>query len=147
MDPLSCIASIIAIVSATKAVAKGLRKLQSLHKAPQEVGELLGELREFEILLEKTKEFLQQNHHVQYALLLESLAKQGGDVVDQINNLLTSPSSKLFKWSGANKERINWVQEKKELKSLRKTLRRIRKDLISVLTTYAKARTSKSSFR
>lgn len=147
MDPLSCIASIIAIVSATKAGVNGLRKLQSLHKAPREVGELLGELREFEILLEKIKEFLQQNHHVQYALLLESLVKQGGDVVGEINNLLTSPSSKLFKWSGANKEQINWVQENKKLKSLRKTLRRIRKDLVSILTAYAKARTSKSSFR
>lgn len=134
MDVLSCMASIIAIISATQAGVKGLRKLQSLHRSPREVGELLGEMKDFGALLEKIKEFLQQNHHVQYASLLESPAKHGGDIVDQINSILASPSCKLLKWSRANQERIIWAQQNKKLKSLQKGLRHIRIELIFAYT-------------
>lgn len=141
MEPLSCIACIIAVISVTQAGVKRLRKLQSLYRSPREVGELLGEMKDFEALLEKIKEFLQQNHHVQDASLLESPAKRGGDIVDQINSLLVSPSCKPLKWSGANQERIIWAQQNKKLKSLQKRLRHIRIELFfaySILTTYAK---------
>ncbi|KAI1184587.1 hypothetical protein F5B17DRAFT_411280 [Nemania serpens] len=51
MDPLSITASIIAVITATRQTAKGLRSLYQLRHAPQEVLELLNEINELQTLL------------------------------------------------------------------------------------------------
>ena len=136
MDPLSLTASIIAILGAARAGIHGLKKLQILYKAPQVVGDLLGELKDFQGLVEEIMEILEivvPNEHAQCASQLKSLVERGGDIVSEINGVLASPPFQSFRLKNANQVRAIWLRNSGRLNALHQALKHVRVKLMDTL--------------
>ncbi|KAI4280926.1 MAG: hypothetical protein L6R38_004061 [Xanthoria sp. 2 TBL-2021] len=108
MDPLSLTASIIAVLGLTKSCCKGLEKLNEGRKAPEEIGELLGELAGFQALLEEIKDFVEPKKDLRCGHQLKELVGRGSEFINEINILIqqTWPSIHFLKLSEANRQRV-----------------------------------------
>ncbi|KAL8844589.1 MAG: hypothetical protein Q9176_001101 [Flavoplaca citrina] len=136
MDPLSLTASIIAVLGLTKSCCKGLEKLSKGRKAPEEIGELLCELANFQALLEEIKEFVGPKKDLRCGHQLKELIRRGGEFIDEIDVLIkqTWPSVRLLNLSEANRQRVIIFKNGTRLRALRDNLRFIGLDLAAALS-------------
>ncbi|KAL8755351.1 MAG: hypothetical protein Q9199_003701 [Rusavskia elegans] len=136
MDPLSLTASIIAVLGLAKSCCKGLEKLNKGRKAPEEVGEILGELAGFQALLEEFKEFAEPKKDLRCGHQLKELVGRGGEFINEINILIqqTWPSFHFLKLSEANRQRVTVLRNGTRLRVLKNNLRFISLDLAAALS-------------
>ena len=136
MDPLSLTASIIAVLGLTKSCCKGLERLSKGRKAPEEIGELLCELANFQALLEEIKEFVGPKKDLRCGHQLKELIRRGEEFIDEINVLIkqTWPPVRLLKLSEANRQRVTIFKNGTRLRALRDNLRFIGLDLAAALS-------------
>ena len=99
MDPVSFTASIIAVIGAARTGAAGLRKLNSVRKAPRQTADLIAEVANFQSLLERIQELVAQADDIQCASDLHNLVARGGDKIHELNLLLASSSFQIFNLS------------------------------------------------
>ena len=130
MDP---VASILAIIGAARTGAAGLRKLNSVRKAPRQIADLITEVANFQSLLERIQELVAQADDIQCASDLHNLVARGGDSIHELNLLLASSSSQTFNLSDNNQARIAWFRASRQLKALQEDLRLVRLDLTAML--------------
>ena len=137
MDPLSLTASIIAVLGAARTGAKALQRLNRARKAPREIGELLGEVTNFEILLERVQEIVGQREDLPCGPQLQCLVERGGEIVGETNSLTTASSPHhlhFLKLSDHNRARVALLRNGSRLKSLRENLQVVSLDLAAALS-------------
>lgn len=128
MDPLSLTTSIITVISATNASA---HSLLSYRRAPREVADLAEELTSLSLLLEQSKECIQQSGNCQPHVSAQGIFERIIDRAEKkdlaIRHLLASSLT------DTTKARISWVRNRSRIKSIQDNLRVIRADLTLAL--------------
>ena len=128
MDPLSLIASILAVITAAQAGVQGLRKLNTFRKAPQELEDLALELESIKSLLQDVEHFLDFNPLLLHSGGLSQSVRCAASKITKINELLESEQFALLKLSNAAQRRLVFIRYKDRLQSLRDDLRVVRQD-------------------
>ena len=146
-DPLSLVASIIAVIGAAETIATFISKGKILRNAPDEllalnneVSDLTVTLRNIEqsISLNKTESSVVPQEVLQHTSILIDRAKHR---LHEIDHLIYHRLLKSGSFEGDYKVfRVRWVRVKSEVESHRAALRDIRQNIvlqIMVINTYA----------
>ena len=146
-DPLSIIASIIAVIGAAEGVTKTFQKIKNIRKAPSELLALINEVSDLRIVLANTESHLNQNavtsksqplNHLQHLAVLLQRAKNQLLQLDELTQYrLIKADSRLESMKVSRRE---WATSKDTIENFRRSLRDIRLNIIgqmSVLNAYA----------
>ena len=142
MDPLSITASIIALVQAVGAVAKGVRALRSIKNAPTELCALCNEVATLQAAMEQgqlTSEFMVKNK----SLFPGAASKQIRSALISIENtvseiekfvLRVSPKDQASNPTAKNRK-STWYRERRNMATLREKARLAREQLTLCLSS------------
>ncbi|KAL8783115.1 MAG: hypothetical protein Q9213_004872 [Squamulea squamosa] len=136
MDPLSLIASVIAVLGLVKSSCKGLQKLNKGRKGPYEIEELLSELTSFQTLLEQIKEFVARKEDLRCVNQLREIVRRGREAIDEINTLIphTWASTHFLQLSETNRRRVTVFRNGTKLRALKGHLRFLSLGLAAALS-------------
>lgn len=139
MDPLSLTASIIAIVGAGGTLMKGLKKLQDLTDAKEDVDDLILELSRLRsILLQIATAF--EGTRVTTATSLETMLVEalntGKTSATDLNTIIQNEVLKIPNKQGTVEvKHIGWMKHKRKIQRLKRILTSVREDVITILTS------------
>ena len=139
MDPVSLTASIIAILGAGGAIAKGMRKIHRLKNAPIVLLQLNNEVSDMTLLIDLIDDLVRKetSHPASSAKQLELvctiLSRAKSDVLELekfIAYTLTKETS-----LGAEVDRSTWIRSSDGISNAKNNIRRAREDLNTVWAT------------
>ena len=137
MDPISITASLLAVIHAAGVCVKGVRKLLSYRKAPDELDRFRMELEGLQALLESVKVFITQNGSIQFGELLHLPIKRAADLMVSVDKILSSPAFGFSGFSEDKKARLTWFRYRQRLMTLAEDIKATKTDLglrLSLLT-------------
>ena len=129
MDPLSFTASLLTVIAAAQAAAKGIQKLNSYRKAPKELEALASELESIQAFLKDIVSFVELNPHALYSQSLFDCVQRASSKFAEINKLLASTPFNLSKLNNARQAQLLWALHRQRLITLRDDIRIIKTDL------------------
>ena len=136
-DPLSLVASIIAVIGAAEGVSRTLTKIRNLRDAPDELLALMNEVSDFRIILTGLQTYITQYSQRPQLLVEElshisTLADRGKEKLLQLDQLiqyrLVKPESGLTQIKVSKRE---WARARSTIESFRQTLRDIRLNIVT----------------
>ena len=139
-DPLSLIASIIAVVGAAEGVSKTLAKMKSIRDAPDELLALINEVSDLRIILMDVQSYIAQNlrrpriaqDELQHMSTLIDRAKEKLLKLDElIQYRLVKPDSIANHIKVSKRE---WVRAKSTIEKFQQSLRDIRLNIVAQMT-------------
>jgi hypothetical protein len=149
MDPLSATASVIALVQATVAIAKGVQFIRSLGDIPLEFAQLCNELTTLQAVAEQVKSTLKdveshpqpQNVPSPDTAIITSLVDDLGQTTKKLDDLCErlKVSKKKTVKTGNGKDRISkfrWQREKENVARLQRQARTTRQYLSLCFTAF-----------
>ncbi len=142
-DPLSIVASAIALGSAVGATKKGLDKIKDLFNANDELLALMNEITNIQLIVanisEETELRLDRFSLPQQSInTLVTLLNQLKDEVSKLEHLVHYRLISGYKENGQVKaEKVTWTREQPNIQSIRDKLRSLRLDLVSQLSAVA----------
>ena len=148
MDPLSTLASIIAVVQLVEGIIRGLKVFSAFRDAPADVVRLVDELSDLRFVLQQVVDIFGQ-HAAANAVpgplkdLLETLIYRTGKNLRTLEELL---QQSIFKGGDGKIARFAWLRQADRIKTLRETLRDSKQSL-SLLKTSAILYVSRSLFQ
>ena len=135
MDPLSIIASIIAILSTGGVIANGLGKIRSLKDAPAILLQLHNEVSDLNVLVRAVDDLYRRPGptHASRAdeTLVCSALERGRDAILELEKLIEYTLTKETRL-GSQVNRTAWIGSLSKLKETRITLRAARDELTKV---------------
>ncbi|KAI0188936.1 ankyrin repeat-containing domain protein, partial [Xylaria flabelliformis] len=142
MDPLSITASIIAVITAVGQVTKGLRTLNELRHAPQEVLALADEVNEFQALTylvqKATRNVSTSDLASEDRLILKKLLDSAKEPLEELDELIAVCIRKAD--TGNNERGVcskisykAWIKSRKSIGSLKKRLLRAHRNIGTAL--------------
>ncbi|KAL9609151.1 MAG: hypothetical protein Q9167_006063 [Letrouitia subvulpina] len=129
MDPLSVCASVWAILTAAQSGLRTLRKVRQCWKAPQEIDDLIREIESLQSSLRDVASFAEANKSTLFSESLSRPIARASSIIDSINTLISSSPLISEHLSDANRMRILWLHQKKDIKTLLEDLKAVRIDL------------------
>ena len=130
-DPLSVTASIIAVVGAADAVAKGLRRLKAVKDAPEGLQNLILDVAQIEMVLNGIKSVVLNSGSppIELATLIEEAGSKLLELRSLIEYTLTKAgvSDKVDRWQ--------WLRKGNEVERLRNQLGTIRLNLVALTSS------------
>ena len=130
-DPLSVTASIIAVVGAADAVAKGLRRLKAAKDAPEGLQDLILEISQLEMVFNSVKSAVLSSGSpsIELATLIEEAGAKLLELRSLIEYTLTKAgaSDKVDRWQ--------WLRKGNEVERLRNQLSTIRLNLVALTSS------------
>ena len=131
MEPLSAVASILAVVGAARKAAEGLHRLKAIKNAPKELEDLLLEFSQIEVVLQSYKN-LPTNFQEQSPILAAIL----GIAENKFRELDKLVHYTLTK-AGSNEkvDRLQWVLKRLDTERLREQLSQSLVTLNTLLNT------------
>ena len=135
-DPLSIIASIIAILGATDSVGKALSKIVIPNSTSDELLALINEISDFKVVLYDVERNFRDPPPNHIAVLadqyshLATLINRGKGTILKLEEMIEYKFKRAEVKDGPYKvSRIEWLRAKLEVERLRKTLRDIRQNI------------------
>ena len=136
MDPLSISASVLTLLGAGGAIAKGVDRIRSLKKASDILLQLHNEISDLQLLIHAVNGFFHQHSDPdicdQQEIICAVLQRAKDTVVEleqAIAYVLTKETS-----TGSELNRVAWLSAFKKVKKLRADMRSVRNDLNTVWT-------------
>ena len=130
-DPLSVTASIIAVIGAADAVAKGLRRLKAAKDAPKGLQDLILDVAQIEMVLNGVKSVVLNSGSplIELATLIEESGSKLLELRSLIEYTLTKAgvSDKVDRWQ--------WLRKGNEVERLRNQLGTIRLNLVTLTSS------------
>ena len=154
MDPLSCVASVLAIVGAANVVLRSIERLRASIRAPEAIDALINEVQALRALLRdagEVQELLKQASFLSNSLEVVDPLKatrnsaiafylmQAGRKLDELDEII---NKKLMKGSGkgisrSKRIRLQWLRNQSHVEVLQTHLRSINNNLTTCLTVMA----------
>ena len=139
MDPISLTASIIAVLGAGGAIAKGMRKIRRLESAPGVLLQLNNEVTDITLLIDLIYDLVRKGtpcpsssaKQLEFVCATLSRAK---DAVLQLEKLIAYTLTKETH-SGAEVDRSTWIRSSGRIRNAKDSIRRAREDLNTVWAT------------
>ena len=141
MDPLSLTASVIAVITAAGTVASGLKKLQVIANATDELLALMTEVSDIQIVLEEVNDALraQGGYGEHMSLNLAKLLIRAKTTLLRLNKVIQTHVAKSqasgTSPSGPKVARLTWMMERSTVRTLQEDLRLIRLNLATTLAS------------
>ena len=133
-DPLSVIASVIAVAGAAESLGKTLILFRSFKNAPDEILALNNELSDFTMIVRHVEaHILSEQDAIQPSPRLEymiDLAKRAQDKLLQLDKIMQKLLKQEKSHSQRSSMRFHWVFEKSKISSLRMDLRDIKLNIV-----------------
>lgn len=130
-DPLSITASIITVVGAANAVAKGLRRLKAAKDAPEGLQDLILDVAQIEMVLNGVKSAVLSSGSP--SIELATLIEEAGSKLLELRSLIEYT---LKKAGGSDKvDRWQWLRKGNEVERLRNQLGTIRLNLVALTSS------------
>ena len=139
-DPLSIIASIIAVIGAAESAGKALNRIRDIMNAPDEVLALSNEISDLTVVLKHVETYIPAANgaviSLEYLEHLSVLVKRAHSKLAQLENIM---HDHLPESGGANRRssplRLWWALLKTKVNGLRVDLRDIKLSIIVQITT------------
>ena len=125
-EPLSIATSVVTLLATTKPIIKHLKALQ---EAPQELRDLLSEITQYDSLLQVIREKSWSSDHIHHDIkgLLKDATRKLQDIDSLVQYTLTKPGT------SDKVDRLQWSNKKSEIGKLRKSLKDICADIVSMM--------------
>ena len=122
MDPLSTIASVIALVQLVDALVSGLKLIGAFQDAPAEAMVLADELFDLQPVLQQITSIVQQQSNVSKPLsdLINTLIFRTGRSLKSLESLL---QKSIFKSGNGRMSRVAWIRHSDRINGIRTSLR------------------------
>ena len=134
-DPLSIVASVIAVVGAIEGVSKTLAKIRTLRNAPSELQALVNEVSDLRIIVGDVENYTSRNTNQLQAphdqlKNMSILVARAKDCILELDMLIHSrllrPGAQERKEKAIKVSRREWAQARGTIERFRQTLRDIR---------------------
>lgn len=129
MDPLSLIASLIAVGQGARAGLDTIRKIKAVWNAPAEIEEINSKLRELDETLDEILCFISDTGTASFGKSLSPPVARAKETVFRVNELLDSQSLDRLHKSKTSSARVKFLRHGNEVKSLINDLQIVRMDL------------------
>lgn len=137
MDPISSIASVLALVGAAKQVAKGVNKLAALRGAPASILALNNELSDLRVVLAEVETLFTEHDNTQKIMKLSATLDRFIPIIEHTHTQLADLEAVERRITGTRRsgaiERLVWLWEQENINKIQKNLRNARVNIVTLL--------------